>query len=177
MKKILAALCMLFLLSGTVNANHGTGPQWRPTKHGPTVIDVYSVTPWPEEIDRNLAEWAASGVLKFNVTHGTVCSPLNTGRLTICSQDTGSGTAGGFATVKGKWVTSFNIAFELGSSAWTIEPTRRYLICHEIGHAFGLGHDYNLSSDPYHLGCMNTGNQSGLSPSPHDIDELLRMYG
>lgn len=51
------------------------------------------------------------------------------------------------------------------------DAATKHVLCQELGHVFGLTHDYNNAS------CMDDGNL-GLYPSPgtHDIDMLNTIY-
>jgi len=65
-----------------------------------------------------------------------------------------------------------------GSTA-TIQDKRRYTMCHEIGHGFGLSHqDENFINADLNT-CMDYSSrpQNNLRPNPADYQALNRLYG
>jgi len=65
-----------------------------------------------------------------------------------------------------------------GSTA-TIQDKRRYTMCHEIGHGFGLSHQDETFSNADLNTCMDYSSrpQNNLRPNPADYQALNRLYG
>ncbi len=134
-------------------------------------------------------DWNESDVINNKVAvnanraSSTDCIPA-TGLVEICNDTYGDNGWLGIAGIwiaKGKQITKgyvklndtyFNTTYN--TSAW-----RQMVMCQEVGHIFGLGHqDENFSNA--NLGtCMDYTNNPGSNqhPNQHDYDQLSEIYG
>ena len=193
----LAALLALVAFSPSAQANHSwNGYHWARTSNPFTlkVGDNVSST-WDSYLGTTSVDWTKSTVLNTTVVPGTknptTCSPTS-GRVEVCNAAYGTNGWLGVAQI---WVsrrhivqgttkvndTYFNTA-QYNKTAW-----RSLVMCQEVGHTFGLGHqDENFNNT--NLGtCMDyTNDPSGLAgtngplsnehPNQHDYDQLATIY-
>ncbi|MBI2062185.1 MAG: hypothetical protein HYT64_00605 [Candidatus Yanofskybacteria bacterium] len=147
---------------------------------------------WDGHLGAASNDWSVSSVLDTAVVAGQSdpkrCRPSN-GRVEVCNKSYGRNGWLGVASiwVSGSHITQstvklndsyFNTAF-YNTPAW-----RQFVMCQEVGHAFGLDHqDVNFNNT--NLGtCMdytnnpsrNDGLGDNLRPNTHDYDELGIIY-
>jgi hypothetical protein len=188
------------LVATTVNANHSWGKY-----HWDLSTDESVITPL--ELGSNLTtpEWAASlmsasvdwnlSVLKNEIASGLSnadCDPTS-GRVEVCNGEYGDNGWLGIASIwatRGKSAhitqgvvqlndTYFNTS-NYNSPAW-----RNLVMCQEVGHEFGLGHQ-DEAFDNVNLGtCMDytndpdgtlMGQLDNQHPNQHDYDQMIEMY-
>ena len=152
-----------------------------------TIGDNVSST-WDAHLDGAIADWNKSSVLSLSNVDGAAnnnvdCIPA-TGKIEVCASNYGANGWLGLAGIwiaKGKNITKgyakmndhyFNLA-KYNTPAW-----RQMVMCQEVGHDFGLGHqDVNFDNANLNT-CMDyTSNpESNQHPNGHDYDQLLSMY-
>lgn len=198
-KTYLVALLALFLVAGTVSANHTWGKyHWdistdqsisNPLELGDNVDST-----WDSSLVRASSDWNLS-VLKNQVVAGgsnANCDPTS-GKVEICNSEYGNNGWLGIASI---WATRgksnhivqgvvkvndtyFNTA-SYNTSAW-----RNLVMCQEVGHTFGLGHqDEDFGN--INLGtCMDYTNDpdgtifgqlDNQHPNLHDYEMMTEMY-
>ena len=146
-------------------------------------------TSWTDRLNDANSDWNTSEVINNTVGDGKVtslvtCTP-ETGAVEICNLDYGStgwlGVAG-IWIAKGKQITKGYV--KVNDSYFDFHPYytsewRQMVMCQEVGHIFGLGHqDENFSNA--NLGtCMDYTNnpESNQHPNQHDFDQLEEIYG
>ncbi len=201
--KIVAIISLLFLAGSfavVVNASHSWGRyHWNKstddTIANPLILgDNLNTTNWDGALSIASTDWNDS-VLRNEValgTNNTNCDPTS-GQVEVCNGEYGQIGWLGIASI---WVTRgrsghivqgvvkvndtyFNMA-QYDSQAW-----RDYVICQEVGHTFGLGHQdedfYNAN-----LGtCMDytsdpdgtlVGQSDNRRPNQHDYDMMTEIY-
>lgn len=198
-KTYLVAFLALFLVAGTVSADHAWGKyHWdistdesiaSPLELGDNVDSI-----WDSSLVGASTDWNLS-VLKNQIAAGesnTNCDPTS-GRVEICNGEYGNNGWLGIASIwatRGKsnhivqGVVKVNDTYfntpQYNTSAW-----RNLVMCQEVGHTFGLGHqDENFSNT--NLGtCMDyTDDPDGTiysqldnqHPNLHDYEMMTEMY-
>ena len=201
MKKVLLlSLLAIFLVAGVASANHAWGKyHWDlstvASESSPLKIGNNLNTPeWNISLAEALSDWNTS-VLHNQVVAGgsdSNCSPTS-GQVEVCNKEHGENGWLGIASI---WVTrgrsnhitqgvvQLNDTYfkmpQYNSQAW-----RDFVMCQEVGHEFGLGHQdenfYNAN-----LGtCMDyTDDPDGSvssqldnrRPNQHDFDQMTSIY-
>ena len=196
MPLLVAAIAIAILAVPVVaSASHQWGKyKWNsPAPVTLTLGDNVSST-WDGHMGEAIADWNASTVLSLTSASGAAnnladCVPAY-GKIEICNYDYGNNGWLGTAQIwiaRGKNIVKANSRmndhyFTSVSYYSSDAPNwRQYVMCQEIGHDFGLGHqDVDFNNTP--LGtCMDyTGNpltEADLNPNTHDYDQLVSMYG
>lgn len=130
------------------------------------------------------ADWSASTVLHTSIMNGTggnSCKP-KAGTIQVCNRKYGFNGWLGLAQI---WVSGNHITQAtakvndsyFNSTAYNNDSAKRHVLCQEIGHAFGLGHQ----SFPGSRSCMDDVNglfdPAYAGPNAHDYEELAAIYG
>lgn len=147
---------------------------------------------WGGHLDGAISDWNVSGNLDLTEVAGAAnnavdCIPA-TGKIEVCASNYGNNGWLGVAGVwiaKGKYITKAyskmndyyfdNVSPYNGadSAAW-----RRMVMCQEVGHDFGLGHQ-DVNFDNANLGtCMDytSDPSSNQHPNTNDYDQLVTIY-
>lgn len=141
---------------------------------------------WDFFLDKAVADWDASAVLELTQVVGSAkgrCK-ATTGRIEVCNDAYGPNGWLGVATVytSGDHITAattkvndtyFSLP-QYNSDVW-----RQMVMCQEIGHDFGLGHQNEDFSTDVTESCMEytsepVGNET---PDSHDFEQLAVIYG
>lgn len=199
-KLLILSLLGVFLIAGTVSASNLWGKyHWdkstEDTLAAPLELGDNLTTPaWDSSLAGASADWNTS-VLKNQVVAGTSnanCDPTS-GAVEVCNGEYGTNGWLGLASI---WVTRgrsghitqgvvkvndtyFNMP-QYNSPAW-----KNFVMCQEVGHTFGLGHqDENFSNA--NLGtCMDytsdpdgtiNGQLDNQHPNQHDYDMMIDKY-
>lgn len=194
MKKTFVIGAVLFLLTASVaSANHAWSKYHWDLSTADTELsplgfgDNLTTAEWDASLSLASFDWNKS-VLKNAIVSGAGnadCAPVK-GRVEVCNDEYGENGWLGIASIwatRGKEShitqgavklndTYFNQA-PYNTSAW-----RNLVMCQEVGHTFGLGHQdedfYNTN-----LGtCMDYTNdpESNQHPNQHDYDMLTEIY-
>jgi hypothetical protein len=190
---VLTAALMVAALQSSTSANHPwNGYHW-PRSSNPFTLplgDNLSTT-WDGNLAAARDDWDASSVLDLYLDAGQAkgknCRP-STGRIEVCNSSYGNNGWVGIAQI---WVTRDDHITQ-GSSRmndyyfsqppYSENPTqwRQYVLCQEIGHTFGLGHQDETFNNPDITPgtCMDyTADPSGnTQPNQHDYDQLEDIY-
>lgn len=186
------ALPLLLMSALPVSASHSwANYHWARTSNPFTLKlgDNVSST-WDPYLRTASSDWSESSVLDTVVVAGgtkpSSCRPTS-GRVEVCNARYGWTGYLGLAQV---WVyadghiaygvTKMNDTY-FNTSTYNKPAWRQYVMCQEIGHTFGLGHqdeDYNNAS----LGsCMDYSNPESdvrtQHPNAHDYAQLELIYG
>ncbi|MCB1672351.1 MAG: hypothetical protein KDI29_14575 [Pseudomonadales bacterium] len=167
----------------TALADHTWGTyHWARTSSPFTLQVIDSVTNfWWADLDFALSNWAEAQSLELQVTQTendeTTRSncPMVTGKIRICNWTYGQTGWLGLATVGvdssghvDRGVTRINDSY---SAYWGNQTYKNKVVCHEVGHLFGLGHTSEDGSSQ--KTCMDYafGTDSQF-PNAHDYDLL-----
>jgi hypothetical protein len=183
-------LGLLVLLVGALGvapaaANHSWGDyHWARTANPFTlkVGDNVSAT-WDGHLDTAIADWDQSSVLNLTEVTGQArnkqCRPTS-GRIEVCNGSYGFNGWLGVATI---WLngghivqatTKVNDSY-FNTSTYNFPWKRQHVICQEVGHDFGLGHQDESGAD---LGtCMDYDRAlDNEHPNAHDYEQLELIY-
>ena len=156
--------------------------------------DNLTTAAWTSSLAAASTDWNAS-VIKNEIIagSGTDCGPVH-GGVEVCNREYGENGWLGIAQI---WVyrgkdghiakglvnvndTYFNME-KYDSQAW-----RDFVVCQEVGHTLGLGHQDENFDNPNLGTCMDYtndpdgtiyGQASNLDPNQHDLDVLTEKYG
>ncbi len=142
---------------------------------------------WDAVLTTANSDWNVSAVLDNSVDPGRTnprkCNPGD-GLVEICNAKYGFN---GWLGIAGIWVSSSHITkgyvkvndSYFNTATYNTSPWRQLVMCQEIGHVFGLGHqDEDFYND--NLGtCMDytSDPESNQHPNQHDYDQLADIYG
>lgn len=188
---VAAALLFFGVFATFVYANHSWGGYHWARSANPFTVNLGDnvSSAWDSHLATSSSDWSQSSVLDTTVAAGQ-SNPKNckavSGRVEVCSSKYGRTGWLGVASI---WVsgghivqgavklndTYFNTA-KYNTPAW-----RRFVMCQEIGHTFGLDHQDENFDNPNLGTCMDyTSNPQGpLSnehPNQHDYDQLEAIY-
>jgi hypothetical protein len=184
---ILGSLVILAAIPLTVEASHSwNGYHWARTSNPVTVRVVDSMTSnWDDNLVLAVGDWDESSVL--NVTREAGDDGMGTrkrcaavsGKVRSCNAAYGRNGWLGLAQI---WVSGGHIVQGVAkmndtyfaSSAYD-ETARQHVICQEIGHDWGLGHQDESGADLDT--CMDYSSAlDNPSPNAHDYEQLESIY-
>jgi hypothetical protein len=176
----------LVLVSGpAVEANHRTGAHWKRSTHSFTLRVVNStLSNWSDALVVGSKKWSdGSAVVDIRREPGpnsssarSSCSAIS-GRVRICNHSYG-----------GSWAALTSWSSSNGHIQWvtiklndrvTDSSHRRAVMCHELGHALGLGHrQQSAEGTRTNPGTCLTPkvHPYQTSPDAHDFKELENIY-
>ncbi len=184
-----AAFLSVVVFAPVAYANHPWGGYHWARSANPFTLQLGDnvSSKWDSHLASASADWSASSVLDTAVVPGLTsprtCKAVN-GRVEVCSNKYGNNGWLGIASI---WIggshitkgtvklndTYFNTA-KYNTSAW-----RQLVMCQEIGHTFGLGHQDEIFDNPNLGTCMDYTNDPSTNqfPNQHDYDQLESIYG
>lgn len=211
MKKwiILAMLAVTLALTASVaSADHSwNGYHWARTANPFTLKLVDSVVdnPWDGHLISASADWTADGtaldVLDTQVVSGAEdsnsrkkCAAIS-GKVRVCDAEYGFNGWLGLATIRVSGIHIVQGTAKLNDSylnnpkfitPYETPAWRQFVLCQEVGHPFGLGHQDEVFDNPNLGSCMDYTDDpdgtiktqpSNLHPNQHDYDQLVTIYG
>ncbi len=135
-----------------------------------------------------LSDWNKSTVLGLSLATGAGLKNCGAvaGRVEVCNDTYGYRNGGwlGVATISAsgdhitKATVKLNDTFLRGGGAYDSDAWRQMVMCQEIGHTFGLGHQDEDFNNPNLGTCMDYTNDptTNQHPNQHDYDELGTIY-
>lgn len=184
---VLLTVFALVALAAPARANHAWGSYHWARKSNPFTIKVIdSMTPdWDDNLDAANSDWDRSTVLNV-VEDGADdstrirkrCAAVS-GKVRSCNAAYGNNGWLGLAQI---WTSGSHIVqgtakmndSYLASSRYT-EINRQHVICQEIGHDWGLGHQDESGADLNT--CMDYADAlDNPDPNAHDYQQLETMY-
>lgn len=174
------------ILANTASAVHSWGNYHWARQSNPFTLKLSSnlTTAWQPYLGVASSNWSNSSVLDTTIVTGTknprTCKPT-AGRVEVCNSSYGNNGWLGLAQI---WVNSGSHitqgAVKMNDTYMTIAPyntpeEKNHVMCQEIGHTFGLGHQDESGAA---LGtCMDYSTDSGSQyPNPHDFEQLELIY-
>lgn len=184
---VLAGLVILASLPLTASASHAWGTyHWARTSNPFTLKVVDSMTAdWDDNLDIAIADWNSSSVMNLTEVPGDSTSTARkrcravTGQVRVCNASYGFNGWLGIATISlsGSHITKATAKMNdsyFASSAYN-ETARQHVVCQEIGHDFGLGHQDESGADLNT--CMDYSNAlDNPHPNAHDYAQLETIY-
>jgi hypothetical protein len=185
---LLSALIIVLLsIPLVVTANHAWANYHWERSSNPVSLDlgdnVSSV--WDGHLTIASADWSESSVLDTTVVTGSAkgkCRPTD-GMVEVCNDTYGNNGWLGLAQI---WVSGDHITQGVTkvNDTYFAMPTydtpawRQLVMCQEIGHNFGLGHQDENFNNPNLGSCMDyTGDpSSNQHPNQHDYEVLGDIY-
>ena len=169
-------------------AGHAWGPYHWARSSNPVAItlgDNVNAT-WDSHLSLASSDWNVSSVLDTTVVAGATsprrCSPA-TGKTEICNAKYGFTGWLGIAQI---WISGDHIvrgAAKMNDSYFNNPPYnttewRNLVMCQEIGHLFGLGHQDEDFGNPPLGTCMDYSSDPvpNQHPNAHDYEQLETIY-
>lgn len=178
-------------------ADHSWGTyHWARTANPFTLKLGDVVTPaWDAYLVEAKNDWSASTVLDLTIVP-SIANPktckATTGRIEVCNAKYGNngwlGLASIWADANGhitKGTAKLNDTY-YNTATYNTPAWRRLVMCQEVAHAFGLGHQDEGFTAPNLGTCMDYTNDpdgggaygpSNEHPNAHDFDQLVTIYG
>jgi len=145
---------------------------------------------WDSYLGTASSDWTASAELDTTIVAGGTtsdpkkCRPTS-GRVEVCSASYG-GAWLGLAQI---WVSGSHIVqgtaklndFYFNKAKYNTPAWRRFVMCQEVGHTFGLDHQNENFYDANLGTCMDytsipAGPPSNEHPNSHDYEQLVTIY-
>ncbi|HLG08122.1 MAG TPA: hypothetical protein VI409_05570 [Gaiellaceae bacterium] len=196
---LLSVTVAAVVLAATATASHSWGNyHWARTSNPFTLQlgDNVSAT-WDSHLTTASSDWSQSSVLDTAVAAGQAkgknCRP-SAGRVEVCSGRYGNTGWLGIAQIwaSGSHITQGSVRVNdtyHDAPPYNTDPWRRFVMCQEVGHEFGLDHQDENSSNANLGSCMDytndpDGGSGGASssdpsnehPNAHDFDQLESIY-
>ncbi|MBI4214249.1 MAG: hypothetical protein HY534_08075 [Chloroflexi bacterium] len=192
---IIAALAAALVAASPALASHSwNGYHWATTSSPFTLQLVDSVTAgWDSYLGATSTDWSVSSVLDTAVIAGATDSqtrrkcPAPSGQVRVCNQTYGFNGWLGVAQVWvdaarhiAKGATKLNDSY-FNTATYNRPEWKQMVMCQEVGHTFGLGHQDENFDNPNLGTCMDytrnpLGPPANLHPNQHDYDQLVAIY-
>ena len=179
------------VLASTAAASHAWGNyHWARTSNPFTVplgdnVSNTAYSNWDGALREASVDWTASSVLDSPVTAGQAGNPkrcaATDGRIEVCNAAYGPNGWLGLASV---WTSGSHIVratakmndtYYNGNQATYDYDAERHVMCQEVGHGYGLGHQDESGADLNT--CMDYSNAlDNPHPNAHDYQQLETIY-
>lgn len=188
-----AAVVVALAVPSAAHASHAWGNyHWARTSNPFTIrLDNNVTSAWTTYLNQASADWTSSTVLDTTVVSGSFgskssCTPI-TGHVEVCNAAYGSTGWLGIASISITTGNHISSAFVKVNDTYFNQATyntpayRRLVMCQEVGHTFGLGHQDENQTNPNLGSCMDysrdpDGPPSNEHPNAHDYAQLVTIY-
>jgi hypothetical protein len=183
---ILATLAMVLVLPLSAQANHAWGTyHWAKSAAEVPITVVDSMTSnWDSNRVEAIGDWAGSSVLAITSETGNTSNktrkrcPAVSGKVRVCNATYGYNGWLGLAQI---WVSGGHIVQGVAKmndsylASGYGDTNRQHVICQEIGHNWGLGHQDESGAD--RNTCMDYSSAlDNRAPNGHDYQQLETIY-
>lgn len=177
---------MMIIASPSIANNTWGNYHWERSSN-PLVKDLgdNTTSQWSDSLLMSWYDWDQSDALELLIGPGGVKNPkrcaARNGGIEICNARYGFNGWLGLAsiTVSGGHITSGVVKLNdsyFDTSTYGTPEWRNSVMCQEIGHIWGLGHqDENFNNAPL-LSCMDYSNPPWEHPNDHDYQTLSDIY-
>lgn len=178
----------LMLIVGVAGASHSWGSyHWARTANPFTLkLGDNISSKWDSHLLTASNDWSVSDVLDTTVIVGSTnpktCRPTS-GRVEVCNNKYGRNGWLGVAQI---WVSGDHITQAttklndtyFSTATYNTPAWRQFVMCQEVGHAFGLDHQDEVFNNPNLGSCMDYTNDPSTNqhPNQHDYDQLTIIY-
>lgn len=180
-------IAMLAAFPFSAGATHAWGNyHWARTSNPFTLKVIDSTTPnWDDNLDIAISDWNSSSVMNLTKEAGSDTSttrkrcPAVSGKIRVCNASYGNNGWLGLAQIwaSGSHITQGTAKMNdsyLASASYN-ETNRQHVMCQEVGHDFGLGHQDESGADLNT--CMDYANAlDNPHPNAHDYAQLETIY-
>jgi len=184
-----ASAIVIVGLATSLSASHSWGNyHWARTANPFTLVVGDNVSAaWDGHLGVALSDWSSSSVLNLTKVAGTAkprtCKPT-AGRIEVCNATYGNNgwlgiaqiwITGGVHITQG--VTKLNDTY-FNTPTYNTGPWRQLVVCQEVGHDFGLDHQYEDFDNANMQTCMDYTSDPSTNqhPNNHDYAQLETMY-
>jgi len=190
---IAVATVTTLAVSTPVQANHAwSNYHWARTANPFSLkLDNNVSATWAPYLTLASSDWSASTVLDTTVVNGSFgsassCTPT-TGHVEVCSGSYGSTGWLGIASISittGNHISKAYVKVNdtyFSQAQYNTVSYRRLVMCQEVGHTFGLGHQDENQTNPNLGTCMDyssnpAGPPNNEHPNAHDYAQLVTIY-
>ncbi|MDH3493507.1 MAG: hypothetical protein OEM82_08155 [Acidobacteriota bacterium] len=189
---VAVAFCaVIFFASNKVEADHQWGNyHWASTSNPDNLLLGNNLSSqWYPSFVQSISDWNASTVIGVSETAGGTrprqCR-ITAGRIEVCNDSYGNtgwlGIAG--ISVSGTHITGAYVKLNdtyYNNPPYNTAPWRNFVMCQEIGHAFGLDHQDEAFNNTNFGTCMDytndpVGPPNNEHPDGHDYQQLELIY-
>jgi hypothetical protein len=182
-------------VGGVAEANHSWGSyHWaRATNPFTLTLGDNLTSSWDSYLAQTSSDWTASVVLDTVIAPGNTnntkgrntpksCTPT-AGRGEVCNAKYGSNGWLGIASIwaSGNHITAGTVKLNdtyFNTTKYKTSEWKNLVMCQEVGHIFGLGHQDETFDNPNLDTCMDYTNNpaSNQHPNAHDYELLESIY-
>ena len=184
------ALMAAGMVVSTASASHAWGNyHWARTSNPFTVplgdnVTNTAYSNWEGALSAASVDWTASSVLNSPVVAGAAGNPkrcgANNGRIEVCNAAYGPNGWLGLASISTSGSHIVRATAKMNDTYFNSTrynyTAERHVMCQEVGHGYGLGHQDESGADLNT--CMDYANAlDNPSPNAHDYAQLETIYG
>lgn len=182
-----ASTGLLITSAGPASASHSWGNYHWATSNGTAQLTVInsSTSDWSSRLRTAVADWERSPSLSLSITRGDSSRstrsrcPFPTGGNTVrvCNDYYGNTGWSGVATINTSDGTHIATGTDKQNETYLssgTEAARQHVVCQEIGHLWGLDHQFTNAGSCMDYAGIN--DPSYTHPNQHDYAELNAIY-